>query len=66
MLLDQKGVDKALTERHLNDLYQLNPANDELLFAARWCLPQDASEVFPQLVIDFLQRVGYEDVAARI
>lgn len=53
-------------ERHLNDLYQLNPANEELLFAARWCLTQDASEVFPLLVIDFLQKVGYEDVAARI
>lgn len=50
MLLDQKGVDKALTERHLNDLYQLNPANDELLFAARWCLPKMHQKCFPSLL----------------
>ena len=53
-------------QRHLNDLIALNPSDDELLTAARWCLSQDASEIFPHLVIDFLEKVGYEYVSEKI
>jgi hypothetical protein len=53
-------------QRHLNDLITLNPSDDELLTAARWCLSQDASELFPHLVIDFLEKVGYEYVSEKI
>jgi hypothetical protein len=53
-------------QRHLNDLITLNPSDDELLTAARWCLSQDASEIFPHLVIDFLEKVGYEYVSEKI
>jgi len=53
-------------QRHLNDLIALNPSDEELIAAARWCLTQDASEIFPHLVIDFLKKVGYKSVSERI
>ena len=53
-------------QRHLNDLLTLKPSDDELITAARWCLSQDASEIFPYLVIDFLEKVGFQNVSAKI
>ena len=53
-------------ERHLNDLYKLDPNGNELLIASRWCLTQDASDFFPLIVKDFLRKVGYPDVADRL
>jgi hypothetical protein len=52
-------------ERHLNDLYNLKPNDVEIYTAAQWCLTQDASDVFPKIVIDFLRKVGYKHVAER-
>jgi len=52
--------------RHLTDLRALDPSEDEMLMAARWCLTQDASEVFPHLVHSFLEKVGYPDVAGQL
>jgi hypothetical protein len=51
---------------HLNDPITLNPSDEELIAAARWCLTHDASEIFPHLVIDFLKKVGYKSVSERI
>lgn len=51
---------------HLADMRALGPTDDEMLMAARWCLTQDASEVFPSLVSSFLVKVGYPDVAERL
>ncbi len=51
---------------HLADLRALKPSEEEMLAAARWCLTQDASEVFPALVRSFLEKVGYPNVAERI
>ena len=51
---------------HLADLRALQPSSEEMLIAARWCLTQDASEIFPQLVRSFLEKVGYPDVAAEL
>ena len=51
---------------HLADLRALEPSDDEMLAAARWCLTQDASEAFPTLVRSFLEKVGYPDVAGRL
>jgi hypothetical protein len=51
---------------HLNDPIALNLSDEELIAAARWCLTQDASEIFPHLVIDFLKKVGYKSVSERI
>lgn len=50
-------------DRHLSDLLVLNPTDDEMLLAARWCLTQDASEVFPQIVESFLRKVGWDHIA---
>ena len=52
--------------RHLADMQLLQPSNDEVLIAARWCLTQDASEVFPGLVSSFLIKVGYPNVAEQL
>jgi len=51
---------------HLADLRALKPSEEEMLAAARWCLTQDASEVFPALVRSFLEKVGCPNVAERI
>ena len=50
-------------DRHLSDLLVLNPTDDEMLLAARWCLTQDASEVFPQIAKSFLKKVGWNHIA---
>lgn len=52
--------------KHLDDLRKLQPTDDEMLNAARWCLTRDASEVFPALVRSFLEKVGYPDVARKL
>ena len=52
--------------RHLSDLTALKPSKEEMLSAARWCLTQDASEVFPMIVRSFLEQTGYADVAERL
>jgi len=51
---------------HLADLRALGPSSAEMLEAGRWCLTQDASEVFPSLVRSFLEKVGYADVAREL
>ena len=51
---------------HLTDLRALRPSDDEMLMAVRWCLTQDASEVFPGLVRSFLEKVGYSNVAEQL
>ena len=53
-------------ERHLSDLYQLNPSADEVLIAAKWCLTQDASEIFPLLVCDCLKKAGFDHAAQQL
>lgn len=51
---------------HISDLNLLLPSEEEMLSAACWCLTQDASEVFPQLVTSFLEQTGYENVAKKL
>jgi hypothetical protein len=53
-------------ERHLSDLYKLDPNEEELFNASTWCLTQDASDYFPIIVKDFLRKVGYPNVANRL
>lgn len=52
--------------RHLTDLRALSPSQDEMLAAARWAVTQDAADFFPDLVRDFLVKIGYADVAERL
>jgi hypothetical protein len=52
--------------RHLADLVALHPSPEEMMAAATWCLTQDASEAFPQIVRSCLEQIGYPDVAKSI
>ena len=51
---------------HINDLQKLNPSADELTDAAKWCMTQDVSEGFRFLLVDMLEKLGWNDVARRI
>src|SRR4051812_14893948 len=52
--------------RHVTDLLQLVPTDDEMLAAARWVLTQDGGGVFPQLVREALTHLGFPHVVARL
>ncbi|CAN5878119.1 hypothetical protein BH11VER1_BH11VER1_20440 [soil metagenome] len=52
--------------RHVSDLLALKPTDEELLLAARWVLTQDAGEVFPQIVRNTLETLGYGHLAANL
>jgi hypothetical protein len=51
---------------HVDDLFQLKPAQQEIEDAARWVLTQDVSIGFKTILIDFLRKHGYEDISKRI
>jgi len=51
---------------HINDLQKLAPSVDELTDAAKWCMTQDVSEGFRFLLVDMLEKLGWNDVARRI
>jgi hypothetical protein len=53
-------------ERHVSDLLMLEPTVDEMTEAACGCLTQDAAEVFPKIVKDFLWKVGFGHVVERL
>lgn len=48
---------------HVQDLAALSPSDEELLAASRWTLTQDTSEIFKELLKEFLKQHGYENVA---
>ena len=52
--------------KHLSDLQQLDPTPEELVEAARWCIMQDPSPGFRQVLEWFLQEEGHDDVLERI
>lgn len=52
--------------RHVSDLQTLAPNDDEILAAARRVLTQDAGEVFPGLVKEALNHLGFAHVSARL
>jgi hypothetical protein len=51
---------------HVQDLFALNPTEDEIEEAAKWVVTQDVSEVFKALLKDFLDIHNYGDIARRI
>ena len=51
---------------HVQDLFALEPTENEMEMAAKWVLTQDVSEVFRALVKDFLEKHHYGDTAERI
>ncbi len=52
--------------RHYDDLMELNPNEDEILIAARWVITQDPSEGFREMLINELEKMGYENIINRI
>lgn len=51
---------------HISDLKKLNPSEDELVEAAKWCMTQDVSAEFHQILIDMFQQLGWPNVSNRI
>ncbi|HCU25399.1 MAG TPA: hypothetical protein DF383_10290 [Deltaproteobacteria bacterium] len=51
---------------HVTDLTSLNPGMDELFQAALWCFTHDVSEGFRIGMIDFLQKMGWGNVARQL
>lgn len=52
--------------RHVQDLMRLQPTEEELLSAARWCLTQDVSEAFRGVLLDMLHQQGWDNVAEKL
>jgi hypothetical protein len=51
---------------HMTDLKSLNPTTDEIFQAASWCFTHDVSKGFRMVMIDFLEKMGWGDVARRL
>jgi hypothetical protein len=60
------GIQIGYDGHHLDDLKSLNPASEEIDAAASWCLSQDVSEPFRELLQSILEELGYEDVGRRL
>ena len=52
--------------RHLDDLKAMNPSADEIEAAAKWCLSQDVSEPFRDLLKSILEELGHGDIGGRL
>lgn len=51
---------------HADDLVQLEPADEELIQAARWSMTHDPSEGYRQSMEILLREIGYEHIIKRI
>lgn len=51
---------------HIEDLCTLSPSSDELEAAARWAMSHDVSDGFAMVLKGLLEKLGHEDVAARL
>jgi hypothetical protein len=51
---------------HVSDLMALNPSEAELISAAEWCMAQDVSEAFHEILKDMFLQLGWQNVSARI
>jgi len=52
--------------KHLDDLMQLKPKEDEIENASRWCMTHDVSEPFKESLKGCLQSTGFGHVADRL
>ena len=59
------SVDKG-PGKHLNDLLELKPNEEEILKASLWSMQQDPSDDFKQILKDMLIKIGYKNVAKKI
>jgi hypothetical protein len=60
------AADQGPRSRHLQDLQELNPDQDELLTAARWSLTHDPSPGYRSALVETLRRLGLEDADGRL
>jgi hypothetical protein len=44
----------------------LNPTEEELIAAARWCMTQDTSEAFQMILKDMFKQLGWQNVSEQI
>ncbi len=51
---------------HVTDLKLLSPTEEELLSAAKWCLTQDISPEFREILKDMFVKLGWPNVSTRI
>ena len=51
---------------HVSDLKQLAPSKEELLAAAKWCLTQDVSGDFREILKDMFKQLGWSNVSEQI
>lgn len=51
---------------HISDLKKLNPSEDELVEAAKWCMTQDVSPEFRRILVDMFNQLGWPNVSNRI
>jgi hypothetical protein len=54
------AVDQGPTSKHFNDLRQLEPTQEELLTAKKWCLTQDVSLEFSISLLQALNALGVD------
>ena len=52
--------------RHLSDLLDLEPSEDEAGAAVDWLLRRDSSDVFKQKLKQVLDRIGHERIGEKI
>jgi hypothetical protein len=60
------AVDQGPRSRHLQDLRELHPDQDELLAAARWTVTHDPSPGFRSLLDETLRHFGVEEADASL
>jgi len=60
------AVDQGPRSRHLQDLEELGPDQEELLAAARWTRTQDPSLGYRSMLVETLRRLGVEDADGRL
>lgn len=51
---------------HVTDLKQLSPTEEELISAAKWCMTQDISPEFREILKDMFIKLGWQNVSAGI
>lgn len=51
---------------HADDLKKLNPTDEELESAARWCMSHDVSAGFKEVLTDMLEKLGYGEVVRKL
>lgn len=57
------SADRDPSSYHVQDLLALDPTNEEIEEAARWCLRKDPSEGFRKVLSQMLKELGFDEVA---